>query len=201
MQRPVSEHDLTGCGPEVTLGETIRLTSRRRGRGGNGTLPIRHQSGQRRFGGVAVALSGQVDDGGGAERLGGDGARACWGSSVRAARSRDGNGRGREESRKCGNFFDFRAAFVEPPQSGSTMPAVRITFPDGTIATAGRTISSRRCRGRWGARSRSRRRSCAPRVRRRRRYWPDMEGLDHRDTVTDVELPEGTSSILRSCTC
>jgi len=23
-------------------------------------------------------------------------------------------------------------------------------------------------------------------------YWPDMEGLDHRDTVTDFELPEGT---------
>jgi uncharacterized protein YcbX len=23
-------------------------------------------------------------------------------------------------------------------------------------------------------------------------YWPDMEGLDHRDTVTDFALPEGT---------
>jgi uncharacterized protein YcbX len=23
-------------------------------------------------------------------------------------------------------------------------------------------------------------------------YWPDMEGLDYRDTVTDFELPEGT---------
>jgi uncharacterized protein YcbX len=23
-------------------------------------------------------------------------------------------------------------------------------------------------------------------------YWPDMEGLDHRDTVTDFPLPEGT---------
>jgi len=23
-------------------------------------------------------------------------------------------------------------------------------------------------------------------------YWPDMEGLDHRDTVTDFGLPEGT---------
>lgn len=23
-------------------------------------------------------------------------------------------------------------------------------------------------------------------------YWPDMEGLDFRDTVTDFELPEGT---------
>jgi hypothetical protein len=23
-------------------------------------------------------------------------------------------------------------------------------------------------------------------------YWPDIEGLDHRDTVTDFDLPEGT---------
>ena len=23
-------------------------------------------------------------------------------------------------------------------------------------------------------------------------YWPDMEGLDYRDTVTDFELPQGT---------
>src|SRR5207248_11753985 len=23
-------------------------------------------------------------------------------------------------------------------------------------------------------------------------YWPDIEGLDHRDTVTDFGLPEGT---------
>ena len=23
-------------------------------------------------------------------------------------------------------------------------------------------------------------------------YWPDMEGLDYRDTVTNFELPEGT---------
>ena len=23
-------------------------------------------------------------------------------------------------------------------------------------------------------------------------YWPDMEGLDHRDAVTDFTLPDGT---------
>jgi len=23
-------------------------------------------------------------------------------------------------------------------------------------------------------------------------YWPDIDGLDHRDTVTDFGLPEGT---------
>src|SRR5213080_3534707 len=44
---------------------------------------------------------------------------------------------GAKNPRKWGNFFDFRAAFVEPPQVGSTMPPVRITLPDGKIATSG----------------------------------------------------------------
>jgi uncharacterized protein YcbX len=44
---------------------------------------------------------------------------------------------GAKNPRRWGNFFGFGAAFVEPPQSGSTMPAVRITLPDGTAATSG----------------------------------------------------------------
>ena len=40
--------------------------------------------------------------------------------------------------RKWASFFDFRAAFVEPPRVGSKIPAVRITFPDGTVATSER---------------------------------------------------------------
>src|SRR3982750_1147358 len=43
---------------------------------------------------------------------------------------------GAKNPRKWANFFDFRAALVESPHSGSTMPAVRITLPDGTIATS-----------------------------------------------------------------
>ena len=31
-----------------------------------------------------------------------------------------------------------------------------------------------------------------PRAARAEEYWPDMEGLDYRDTVTDFDLPEGT---------
>jgi hypothetical protein len=38
---------------------------------------------------------------------------------------------------KWGNFFDFRAAFAQPPQAGATMPPVRITLPDGTIVSTG----------------------------------------------------------------
>ena len=35
--------------------------------------------------------------------------------------------------RKWPGFFFFRAAYVEPPQFESELPAVRITFPDGKI--------------------------------------------------------------------
>lgn len=34
------------------------------------------------------------------------------------------------------NIFACRGAFVEPPQMGSSMPAVRITFPDGLSTTS-----------------------------------------------------------------
>src|SRR3989449_6312921 len=42
---------------------------------------------------------------------------------------------GAKNPRKWGNFFDFRAAYVEPPQTGSKIPAVRITLPDGSVVT------------------------------------------------------------------
>src|SRR5438552_17177802 len=43
---------------------------------------------------------------------------------------------GAKNPRKWGNFFDFRAAYVEPPQAGSKLPPVRMTLPDGTVVTS-----------------------------------------------------------------
>jgi uncharacterized protein YcbX len=99
---------------------------------------------------------------------------------------------GAKNPRKWGNFFDFRAAFVEPPQAGSTMPPVRITLPDGTIATSAdddleKTLS--RALGREVTFEEAQARAEGAKAEE---YWPDMEGLDYRDTVTDFELPEGT---------
>jgi uncharacterized protein len=99
---------------------------------------------------------------------------------------------GAKNPRKWGNFFDFRAAFVEPPQAGSSMPPVRITLPDGTIATSAEddleeTLS--RALGREVTFEEAQARAEGARAEE---YWPDMEGLDYRDTVTDFELPEGT---------
>ncbi|MEV6735895.1 MOSC domain-containing protein [Streptomyces sp. NPDC051104] len=93
-----------------------------------------------------------------------------------------------------GNFFDFRAAYVVPPQVGSKLPAVRLTLPDGTAVTSdhphlaqilsealGREVVLAQARGEadWpGATAEE--------------YWPDMAGLVHRDTVTEWEMPAGT---------
>ena len=101
---------------------------------------------------------------------------------------------GAKNPRKWGNFFDFRAAYVEPPQIGSKIPSVRITLPDGTAVTNrqaeltrvlsqafGRDVSLEEAppgEGSPGATAEE--------------YWPDMAGLDYRDTVTDFELPAGT---------
>jgi uncharacterized protein YcbX len=101
---------------------------------------------------------------------------------------------GAKNPRKWGNFFDFRAAYVETPHGGSKLPAVRVTLPDGTVLTSdqpdvtqilsaalGREIVIAQARGNKDSSS-----------AQAEEYWPDMPGLDYRDTVTDWELPPGT---------
>jgi uncharacterized protein YcbX len=101
--------------------------------------------------------------------------------------------------RKWPQLFDFRAAFVDAPRPGAKAPPVRITLPDGTLVTSDqsdlnrilsqalnrdveldshREVRAHPIPGAWTAKAEE--------------YWPDMDGLDHRDTVTDFDLPEGT---------
>src|SRR5712691_4417653 len=40
---------------------------------------------------------------------------------------------GAKNPRKWGSFFDFRAAYTQPPRAGAPIPPVRITLPDGTV--------------------------------------------------------------------
>ncbi len=100
---------------------------------------------------------------------------------------------GAKNPRKWANFFDFRAAYVEPPERGSNLPAVRLTLPDGTVVTSeqpdlaqilsralGHEVAFAEAQGDGessGAQAEE--------------YWPDVEYLDFRDTVTDFELPAG----------
>jgi uncharacterized protein YcbX len=101
---------------------------------------------------------------------------------------------GAKNPRKWGNFFDFRATYVEPPQTGSKTPAVRITLPDGTVVTSDRGDLSQilsRAFGRDVSFEETQRDEASSGITAEE-YWPDMAGLDYRDTVTDFELPAGT---------
>jgi uncharacterized protein YcbX len=101
---------------------------------------------------------------------------------------------GAKNPRKWGNFFDFRAAYVEPPRIGAEIPPVRITLPDGTVVTNeqddlpqvlsrafGRDVAFREAQGNGESPDAT-----------AEEYWPDIAGLDHRDTVIDFGLPTGT---------
>jgi uncharacterized protein len=107
--------------------------------------------------------------------------------------SSDGKVATAKNPRKWPTLFDFRAGFIEPPRLSANLPPVRITLPDGTIATTQQSdlnqiISNTLNRkvtlnategGHVGPVNAE-------------EYWPDMEGLDYRDTVTNFALPEGT---------
>jgi uncharacterized protein YcbX len=102
---------------------------------------------------------------------------------------REGKVASAKNPRRWPNLFDYRAAFVDPPR-GEPLPPVRITLPDGTTlssqqadcdqllsAAFGRTLSLR---------------GTAPAAPVLEEYWPDLDGLPHRDAVTDEAMPPGT---------
>jgi uncharacterized protein YcbX len=80
-------------------------------------------------------------------------------------------------------------------RTGAAMPPVRIILPDGTIVGSAQSNCNEML-------SRALRREVTLEAAERKQregatsvseeYWPDMEGLDYRDTVTDFDLPPGT---------
>jgi uncharacterized protein YcbX len=113
---------------------------------------------------------------------------------------------------KWPRMFEFRAGFADPVRRGAKTPPVRITLPDGTLLTSDQTDvdeSLSRVLGRevtLEAAEPCRREAVEstfpnPWASRAEEYWPDMEGLDYRDTVTDFDLPGERSSTAPWCTC
>ncbi len=115
----------------------------------------------------------------------------------------DGKVASAKNPRKWSNLFDFHAAFVDPPRPGAKLPPVRITLPDGAVITSEQRdcnqILSRALdrevtldvteRGHQEVVESTFPNPWTPKAEE---YWPDIEGLDYRDTVTDFNLPEGT---------
>jgi uncharacterized protein len=115
----------------------------------------------------------------------------------------DGKVASAKNPRKWPQLFDFRAAFVDPPRAGTKVPPVRIALPDGTVVSSEQgnlnQILSRALNREvtLDAAERGHREVVEstfpnPWTPKAEEYWPDMEGLDYRDTVTDFNLPEGT---------
>jgi uncharacterized protein YcbX len=93
--------------------------------------------------------------------------------------------------RKWPQLFDCRAALTGIPVAGAKVPPVRIILPNGDIVESEQSgvdqIFSKML-------NRAVKLVASPDVQTStaEEYWPDIEGLDHRDTVTDFPLPEGT---------
>ncbi len=103
--------------------------------------------------------------------------------------SSDGKVATAKNPRKWPRLFDFHATFIEPAHVAAKMPPVRIALPDGTTVTSDQgdlnQILSKALNRQvtLGAAQRG--------AVQAEEYWPDMEGLDHRETVTEFTLPEG----------
>jgi uncharacterized protein YcbX len=102
----------------------------------------------------------------------------------------DGKAASAKNPRKWPRLFDFRASFTDAIRPGATSAPVRIQLPDGTSVRSDRgdvnhVLSSALNREVTVGAARSGAVDAEE-------YWPDMEGLPHRDTVTDFTLPEGT---------
>jgi uncharacterized protein YcbX len=105
----------------------------------------------------------------------------------------DGKAATAKQPKKWPTLFGFRATFIEPPRADASVPPVRITLPDGTAATSQQADLNELLSK---ALSRTVKLNAAGRGHagtvNAEEYWPDMEGLDFRDTVTDFTLPAGT---------
>jgi uncharacterized protein len=94
--------------------------------------------------------------------------------------------------RKWPNLFDCSATLTSAPRADAKMPPARITLPNGTTINteqpdAARILSAALKReikletvGDASAREIS------------EEFWLDMDGLEHRNTVTEFNLPDGT---------
>jgi uncharacterized protein YcbX len=94
--------------------------------------------------------------------------------------------------RKWPQLFDFRAALADAPRTAVKVPWVRITLPDGTIVTSDQPDIDRILSNVLKRQVKLESALAEQRTASAEEYWPDIEGLDHRDTVTDFGLPEGT---------
>jgi MOSC domain-containing protein len=105
--------------------------------------------------------------------------------------------------RKWAKLFDFRAALAEPVRIGEKIPPVHVALPDGTMVTSEQSDTDQILSSVLGREVTLQTREPAqeevvettlpnPWTRSYEEYWPDMEDLTYRDTITHEAMPEGT---------
>lgn len=89
---------------------------------------------------------------------------------------------------KWGKLFDFRSAFIDPPQVVDNIPPVRITFPDGTHIFSNQNEKMNHNLSKvLGREVKLIRNSLEKPIYEE--YWPNIEGLAQREKTTDEAMP------------
>jgi uncharacterized protein len=88
--------------------------------------------------------------------------------------------------RKWGRLFDCHASFVAPPRKGHPLPPVWILLPDGSNITSDQR-NANEILSRFFERD-VRLAKTAPESPALEEYWPDIDGLAHRETITDETI-------------
>ena len=91
---------------------------------------------------------------------------------------------------KWGKLFDFRAAFIDSPQTVENIPPVRITLPDGSQIFSNHDEIDRTLSKVLGREVSVMKASLEKPSYEE--YWPDIEGLAQREIVTDEAMPPQT---------
>jgi uncharacterized protein len=96
--------------------------------------------------------------------------------------------------RKWGSMFEYRALFAEAIEAGKQAPPVKITLPNGSVVESSNSTAAEILSNALGRKVAII--AEAPPSAKLEEYWPDLEGLSHRDTVTDERVapaaPAGT---------
>jgi uncharacterized protein len=88
--------------------------------------------------------------------------------------------------RKWARMFDCHASFVEPPGKDHSMPPVRIMLPDGSNIRSDQQ-NTNAILSRFFEREVTLAET-APDCPALEEYWPDIDGLAHRETVTEESI-------------
>lgn len=94
--------------------------------------------------------------------------------------------------RKWGKLFDCRSIFVDVPQDVDDIPPVRITFPDGSNIFSDQQDDIDSSLSKVFDRDVRLMKASGFENPSYEEYWPDIDGLAQRETVTDEAMPSKT---------